>query len=204
MAPATLWLVYGCMGGLGTGIVYIGVVGLMVKWFPQQRGFAAGAVAAGYGMGAIITTFPISLSLTTNGLEHTMTTFGILFALVGFLASQGLKLPLPAVSQPVSQTVVQSSRSFTSREMLRQPLFWLMFAMMAMMSTSGLMVTSQMAVFAEDFGISRGGGVWHGGAAAGVNDRPLYQRLNPAAVWVYFRPLRPRANHVYRLCAGGG
>lgn len=35
---ATLWLVYGCMGGLGTGIVYIGVVGLMVKWFPQQRG----------------------------------------------------------------------------------------------------------------------------------------------------------------------
>ncbi len=91
--PATLWLVYGCMGGLGTGIVYIGVVGLMVKWFPQQRGFAAGAVAAGYGMGAIITTFPISLSLTTNGPEHTMTTFGILFALVGFLASQGLKLP---------------------------------------------------------------------------------------------------------------
>ncbi len=117
--------------------------------------FAAGAVAAGYGMGAIITTFPISLSLTTNGLEHTMTTFGILFALVGFLASQGLKLPPPAVSQPVSQTVVQSSRSFTSREMLRQPLFWLMFAMMAMMSTSGLMVTSQMAVFAEDFGISQ-------------------------------------------------
>ncbi len=49
---ATLWLVYGCMGGLGTGIVYIGVVGLMVKWFPQQRGFAAGAVAAGYGMGS--------------------------------------------------------------------------------------------------------------------------------------------------------
>lgn len=49
--PATLWLVYGCMGGLGTGIVYIGVVGLMVKWFPQQRGFAAGAVAAGYGWG---------------------------------------------------------------------------------------------------------------------------------------------------------
>jgi OFA family oxalate/formate antiporter-like MFS transporter len=36
-------------------------------------------------------------------------------------------------------------RSFTSRKMLRQPLFWLMFAMMAMMSTSGLMVTSETA-----------------------------------------------------------
>ncbi|MBU5895005.1 MFS transporter, partial [Vibrio cholerae O1] len=49
-----LYLAYGCLGGLGTGIVYVGVVGLMVRWFPQQRGFAAGAVAAGYGMGAIL------------------------------------------------------------------------------------------------------------------------------------------------------
>jgi MFS family permease len=38
--------------------------------------------------------------------------------------------------------------------MLKTPVFWLMFAMMTMMSTSGLMVTSQMASFAKDFGIA--------------------------------------------------
>ena len=65
---AALYLVYGCLGGLGTGIVYIGVVGLMVKWFPHNRGFAAGAVAAGYGMGAILTTFPLAISLSSYGL----------------------------------------------------------------------------------------------------------------------------------------
>lgn len=149
------YLVYGCLGGLGTGIVYIGVVGLMVKWFPQQRGFAAGAVAAGYGMGAILTTFPISISLGSYGLEQTMMVFGGLFALVGFLASQGLKVPVNVDVQPNSTRLEQSKRQFTSKEMLRQPLFWLMFVMMAMMSTSGLMVTSQMAIFAEDFGISQ-------------------------------------------------
>ena len=149
------YLVYGCLGGLGTGIVYIGVVGLMVKWFPQQRGFAAGAVAAGYGMGAILTTFPISISLGSYGLEQTMMVFGGLFALVGFLASQGLKVPVNVDLQPNSTRLEQSKRQFTSKEMLRQPLFWLMFVMMAMMSTSGLMVTSQMAIFAEDFGISQ-------------------------------------------------
>ncbi|AEF46207.1 major facilitator superfamily MFS_1 [Serratia sp. AS12] len=149
------YLVYGCLGGLGTGIVYIGVVGLMVKWFPQQRGFAAGAVAAGYGMGAILTTFPISISLGSYGLEQTMMVFGGLFALVGFLASQGLKVPANVDLQPTSTKLEQSKRQFTSKEMLRQPLFWLMFVMMAMMSTSGLMVTSQMAIFAEDFGISQ-------------------------------------------------
>jgi MFS family permease len=39
--------------------------------------------------------------------------------------------------------------------MLKTPIFWLMFAMMTMMSTSGLMVTSQMASFAADFGVSK-------------------------------------------------
>jgi MFS family permease len=41
-----------------------------------------------------------------------------------------------------------------TRQMLKMPLFWLLFLMMTMMSTSGLMVTSQMAAFAKDFGVS--------------------------------------------------
>jgi MFS family permease len=123
-----LYLTYGCVGGLGTGIVYVGVVGFVVRWFPDRRGFAAGVAAAGYGMGAIVTTFPISASLATHGVEPTLWLYGIIFAVVGLLASS---------------------------EMLRTPLFWLMFVMMTMMSTSGLMVTSQMASFAADFGVSK-------------------------------------------------
>src|SRR6202046_1615454 len=49
-----LYLTYGLVGGLGTGIVYVGVVGQVVGWFPDRRGFAAGVVAAGYGMGAFV------------------------------------------------------------------------------------------------------------------------------------------------------
>ncbi|NWP47825.1 OFA family MFS transporter, partial [Escherichia coli] len=48
-----LYASYGLLCGLGTGIVYVGIVGLMVRWFPDRRGFAVGVVAAGYGMGAI-------------------------------------------------------------------------------------------------------------------------------------------------------
>ncbi len=77
---ATLWLVYGCMGGLGTGIVYIGVVGLMVKMVPTAAGICRRRGGGGLRDGGHHkSTFPISPSLTTNGLEHTMTTFGILF-----------------------------------------------------------------------------------------------------------------------------
>jgi OFA family oxalate/formate antiporter-like MFS transporter len=72
------------------------------------------------------------------------------------LASQGLWSPPAADSagSAVSQTAV-ATRDYRPSEMLKTPLFWLMFAMMTMMSTSGLMVTSQMASFAADFGVSK-------------------------------------------------
>ena len=151
-----LYLTYGGVGGLGTGIVYVGVVGLVVRWFPDRRGFAAGAVAAGYGMGAILTTFPIAESLASRGVESTLWLFGIVFAAVGFIASQGLRVPPAAVGQSAlgTQSAV-TVRDYRPSEMLKQPLFWLMFLMMTMMATSGLMVTSQMATFATDFGVSK-------------------------------------------------
>ena len=37
----SLYLSYGLLCGVGTGIVYIGIVGLMLKWFPDRRGLAA-------------------------------------------------------------------------------------------------------------------------------------------------------------------
>ncbi len=147
-----LYATYGLMGGLGTGIVYIGVVGQMVRWFPDRRGFAAGVVAAGYGMGAILTTFPISDSLAEHGHHATLARFGMIFGVVGVVAALGLKAP-PFV--PVQRTLIMSERDTSTGDMLRNPIFWLMFVMMSLMSTSGLMVTSQIGAFAGDFGITK-------------------------------------------------
>ncbi len=146
---AGLYLAYGVLGGLGTGIVYVGVVGLMVRWFPDRRGFAAGLVAAGYGMGAIATTFPISSSIAASGFRHALLVFGLGFGALGALAALGLRTPPPAAIRPAG-----ALRDTSTRDMLHTPLFWLMFAMMALMSTSGLMVTSQIATLAGDYGVS--------------------------------------------------
>jgi oxalate/formate antiporter len=149
-----LYLTYGVVGGLGTGIVYVGVVGLMVRWFPDRRGFAAGAVAAGYGMGAIVTTFPIASSLAARGVDATMLAFGIAFAVVGLLASQGLRVP-PSHDSVAANATQAEVPGLRPSQALKNPIFWLMFLMMTMMSTSGLMVTSQMATFAADFGVTK-------------------------------------------------
>jgi oxalate/formate antiporter len=144
-----LYLTYGIVGGLGTGIVYVGVVGLMVGWFPDRRGFAAGVVAAGYGMGAIVTTFPIATAIASDGWQSTLLRFGAGFAAIGLLAAIGLKPPPRLAHEP---DIPSSTGTGT---MLKTRVFWLMFFMMTMMSTSGLMVTSQMAAFATEFGITK-------------------------------------------------
>ena len=150
---SNLYLTYGVLGGLGTGIVYIGVVGLMVRWFPNNRGFAVGMVAAGYGIGALLTTFPISTSLTESGIQSTLTFFGCIIGAVGLLAAQGIRVPHADRVQTADQKEAAAT-GVTPKTMLKTPVFWLMFLMMSMMSTSGLMVISQMGAFAKDFGVT--------------------------------------------------
>ncbi len=149
-----LYLTYGVFAGLGTGVVYIGVVGLMVKWFPDRRGLAAGIAASGYGMGASLTTFPVSNSLAAVGLESTLISFGILFGLVCLVCAWLLKNPPDDYQSSVHASLpVSHVADLSPKQMLQQPIFWVMFLMMTMMSTSGLMVVSQMGAFAKDFGI---------------------------------------------------
>jgi OFA family oxalate/formate antiporter-like MFS transporter len=148
-----IYLSYGVLGGIGTGIIYVGVVGLMVKWFPDKRGLATGLVAAGYGMGAVLTTFPISNSLANAGYQSTLLTYGFIIGVVGLIAAQGLKRP-PEGWMADYGAGTTSAKDVRPKQMLKTPVFWVMFLMMTMMSTSGLMVISQMASFARDFGVT--------------------------------------------------
>jgi oxalate/formate antiporter len=143
-----LYLTYGVIAWLGTGIVYVGVVGQVVGWFPDRRGFAAGVVAAGYGMGEILTTFPIADALASVGYQTTLLRFGVVFGVVGVVAALGLK-------PPPAPTVEDGGGGVATGDMLKTPVFWLMFVMMTLMSTSGLMVISQMAGFATEFGVAQ-------------------------------------------------
>ena len=153
----SIYLSYGVLGGIGTGIIYVGIVGLMVRWFPDRRGMAAGMVAAGYGFGAAITTFPISVMITKSGYEYTLIIFGLLLGGITLLAAQGLRLPPAGFVQTVAVATVnrQNQRNVGPGEMLKTPIFWLLFFMMVLMSTGGLMVISQMGAFAADFGVAK-------------------------------------------------
>jgi len=126
---AGLYLTYGLLGGIGTGIVYVGVIGHMVQWFPDRRGFATGVVAAGYGMGALLTTFPIAELLKDAGYQQALVRYGLIFIGVGVLAAQGLRSANPKthIPNPTSQSGSRipdpGSRQVGLSDMLRTPIF---------------------------------------------------------------------------------
>ena len=148
-----LYLTYGLFCGVGTGIVYVGIVGLMVRWFPDRRGFATGMVAAGYGFGAIATTFPIDTMLKSSGYQHTLVVFGIIMGLIGAAAALMLRMPTTGDVLPPPPSTA-STINVEPKAMLRSKVFWLLFIMMTMMSTGGLMIISQFAAFSRDFGVA--------------------------------------------------
>jgi oxalate/formate antiporter len=155
----TLYLTYGVIGGFGTGIIYVGIIGLMVRWFPDRRGLATGLAAAGYGFGAFFTSFPIDAMVKTSGYAHTLIVWGIIQGILGIVVAQGLRVP-PENWQPAdyapnaARAEWQSKRSYAPAEMLKNPVFYLLFIMMAMMSTSGLMVVSNVGPFANEYKVA--------------------------------------------------
>ncbi len=153
-----LYFTYGVLGGFGTGIIYVGIVGLMVRWFPDRRGLATGLAAAGYGFGAIFTSFPIDSMIKSSGYAHTLVVWGVIQGVIGIVAAQWLRVPPEnyQVEGTTTQLVAaqQSKRSYSPREMLQNPIFYVLFVMMSMMSTSGLMVVSNVGPFAKEYGVA--------------------------------------------------
>ena len=154
-----LYFTYGVICGFGTGIIYVGIIGLMVRWFPDRRGLATGLAAAGYGFGAFFTSFPIDSMIKSSGYAHTLVVWGIIQGIIGIVAAQWLRVPPEGWRagrlHAGDRDDRADPRAATRRaRCCRDPVFWLLFFMMSMMSTSGLMVTSNVGPFAREYKVA--------------------------------------------------
>src|ERR1700731_1988044 len=91
----TLVLLYlaAIIAGIGAGSVYGTCVGNALKWFPDHRGLAAGATAAGFGAGAALTVAPIAKMISKNGYQSAFFNFGIGQGLIVFVMAFFLRPP---------------------------------------------------------------------------------------------------------------
>ncbi len=143
------------LGGIGGGAVYATCVGQAVKWFPDHRGLAVGLTAAGYGAGAALTVVPIREMIATAGYESTFFWFGLGQGAIVFMLAWLLRAPEPGeLTGLAPPKVAVSARSFTPAEVLKSPIFWVLYIMFVMVAASGLMATAQIALIARDYNIA--------------------------------------------------
>jgi OFA family oxalate/formate antiporter-like MFS transporter len=143
------------IAGIGAGGVYGTCVGNALKWFPDKRGLAAGITAAGFGAGSALTVAPIQAMIKSDGFQNTFLYFGIgqglfvvIFAFFLFAPKAG---QVPAVVQ--NANIIQTRRNYEPVEVIRHPIFWLMYAMFVLVGAGGLMVTANLKPIAADWKI---------------------------------------------------
>ncbi|WP_076591573.1 oxalate/formate MFS antiporter [Herminiimonas arsenitoxidans] len=141
------------VSGVGAGCVYGTCVGNALKLFPDRRGLAAGLTAAGFGAGAAITVIPIANMIQTSGYQQTFFTFGIIQGVSIFILSLLLIKPVApkaALAKAGSATKVD----YTTKQMLKSPVFWVLYMMFVLVASGGLMATAQLGPIATDYGLA--------------------------------------------------
>ncbi|AIQ90910.1 MULTISPECIES: oxalate/formate MFS antiporter [Methylobacterium] len=149
----TVLYIAAAIGGTGAGAVYGTCVGNSLKWFPDRRGLAAGITAMGFGAGSALTVVPIQAMIKSQGYEAAFFYFGIGQGVIVMLIALFLRSPAKGQVPEIAR-VSQSKRDYKPSEMVRTPIFWVMYAMFVMMAAGGLMATAQLGPIAKDFKIA--------------------------------------------------
>jgi len=150
-----MYWTYGVMGGIGMGMGYITPVATLVKWFPDKRGLMTGVAVCGYGAGALIMSPIAASTIQSNGVPATMIGLGIVYLILVTGAAMFYANPpagyLPAGWVPKSAVQKAASKvDFGVTEAMRTWQFWLLWAMLFLNVSAGIMIISMASPMAQD------------------------------------------------------
>jgi OFA family oxalate/formate antiporter-like MFS transporter len=153
-SPTFLYVAWG-IAGIGASAVYGTCIGNALKWFPERRGLAVGITGSGFGAGAMATVL-LQWASESYGSEATFQWFGLgqgaVLFLIGLLLSHPDANAVAALPKPSS--MVTDQPQFTSRQMLKTPVFWVMYGMFVLMGAGGLFITANLKQIAVAFRVS--------------------------------------------------
>lgn len=147
------WLIgFGALVGVGIGFGYSSTTPPALKWFPPAKtGLIAGIVVAGFGLAPIYLA-PLSQYLLVHfGLQKSMLIFGIAFTVIVCGLAQFLKNPPSGftAAAPVATTAKTNVVHSTPSEMLRSPMFYLLWLIYFIGAGAGLMVIGSVSGMAK-------------------------------------------------------
>jgi OFA family oxalate/formate antiporter-like MFS transporter len=149
-----LYVSYGVLGGVGMGMGYITPVATITKWFPDRRGLMTGVAVAGYGAGALIMSPFAAHSIVARGVPATFEILGVVYLILVVLAAQFYGNPpvgwRPPGWVPTGNVAkAASTYDFTVGHAMRTPQFWMLWLMLFVNVSAGIMIISQASPMAQ-------------------------------------------------------
>ncbi len=151
-----LWLLYigyGVIGGIGNGLGYITPIAVLVRWFPDKKGFITGLAVMGFGLGAALVGKFVPLLLPAVGIANTFFILGIIFLIVLLLAARNLVNPpegwtLPAAAN-VSKAKSAAVESVLLNDAVKMYQFYILWLVLFINVTAGIALISNLSPMAQ-------------------------------------------------------
>src|SRR5512139_1350800 len=140
---------FGVLGGSGIGLGYAAATPAAVKWFPpEKKGLITGLVVGGFGIAPVYIA-PLSKSLiAAYGVSGAFRILGVAFLVAATAFAQFIRNPeKPAVAakKPDGAPATAAKPDRTWRDMVRSPMFYMLWIQYACAATAGLMIIGHMA-----------------------------------------------------------
>jgi OFA family oxalate/formate antiporter-like MFS transporter len=152
-SPVELYLSYGLLAGIGTGLSYMPSLSTGIQCFPEKKGMVAGLITFGFGFGTAVLAPVMTNLIETYTWRTTMLMCGLVFGLLILGASRLLKAPSPS-TEVLSGSVPDEDQATTWKGMVRTRAFRIMFSTYFMAMIAGMMMIGHLVAFVQDAGFS--------------------------------------------------
>ncbi len=143
---ALLYIGFGFMCGLGSGLSYNAVMSTMVRWFPDKPGLISGVLLMGFGGGSFLIgkLYQAWTPDRIGGWRQSFVVMGIVIAAVFVVCSYFFVTPEAAGSAVKNgKTTPADTRDLTPARTLKTPNFWIYYVWAIVTSAAGLALISQ-------------------------------------------------------------
>ncbi len=141
-----LYATFSLIAGFGDGILYNTAVATATRWFPDKRGFANGVCVGCMGLSALVFAPMGNALIAAFGPSGAFRVCGVVFLAFFLVFSWFVKAPepgwIPEGWDPSSVVDVGlANRETTTLQMLKTPVFWVLWLSFVAATTSGMMMT---------------------------------------------------------------
>ena len=146
---AMLYIGFGVLCGLSSGLCYNAVMSTMVRWFPDRPGLISGVLLMGFGGGSFIIgkLYQAWTPVEIGGWRASFLVMGIIIFVVlaicsFFFVAPGADFVAPAAKNGKA-AVKAAGKEYKPLEMVKKPSFWLYYVWAITLSAAGLALISQ-------------------------------------------------------------